>query len=61
MTANPIQVQKFLGGLDFPADRQKILSVAREHGADDRVLETLDKPSDRTHDGPDAISKEIFR
>jgi hypothetical protein len=61
MTVNPIQVQKFLGGIDFPANREKILSVAREHGADDRVLKTLEKLPDRTYDGPNAISKEITR
>ncbi|SBW17538.1 DUF2795 domain-containing protein [Protofrankia symbiont of Coriaria ruscifolia] len=56
---NPIQVQKFLGGVDYPADREKILSVARSHGVDQRIIQLLEKIPDRVYEGPNAISKEI--
>jgi len=59
MTTNPIQVQKFLGGIDYPADKKQIISTARSHGADDQVIKTLEKLPDRRYDGPNAISKEI--
>lgn len=59
MGVNPIQVQKFLKGLDYPADKKAVLDKARSEGADDNVLDTLGRIPDRRYDGPNAISKEI--
>ena len=46
---NPIQVQKFLGGMDYPTDKQTLLRTAEQQGASQAVLETLrrlpDQPS----------------
>lgn len=56
---NPIQVQKFLKGIDYPADKKAVLDTARKQGADDSVLETLGRIADRSYDGPNAVSKEI--
>lgn len=38
---NPIQVQKFLGGVDYPASKQDLINKAKEEKADDNVLQTL--------------------
>jgi len=38
---NPIQVQKFLGGLDYPTDKNSIVERARQRGADNDVIQTL--------------------
>ncbi|HET6269492.1 MAG TPA: DUF2795 domain-containing protein [Arthrobacter sp.] len=58
-TPNPIQIQKFLGGLDYPADRKAILSKAKESGADDNVLRALESLPDKTYDGPTAVSAAV--
>lgn len=59
--ANPIEVQKFLKGIDYPADRRTIVEKARKEGADDTVVATLEHIPDRSYDGPNAVSKEVSR
>ncbi|MEV4319999.1 DUF2795 domain-containing protein [Actinocrispum sp. NPDC049592] len=56
---NPIQVQKFLGGMDYPASKQDVLQCAEQNGAGKDVLESLKKIPDRQYDGPNAVSKEV--
>lgn len=56
---NPIQIQKFLGGVDYPAGKEAILDAARESGADDAVLDALQGIPDREYDGPTAVSEAV--
>jgi hypothetical protein len=56
---NPIQLQKYLKGVDYPADRESILDAARENGADDNVISTLEQLPNREFKNPAEISKEI--
>ena len=58
-TPNPIQVQKFLGGIDYPASKQDIVSSAKDSGADDTVLGALNGLPDKTYDAPTDVSKAI--
>jgi hypothetical protein len=54
---NPIQMQKFLGGVDYPATRDELVEHARSSGADDAVLDQLKALPDRAFDGPNAVSQ----
>ncbi len=56
---NPIQVQKFLKKVNYPASKMDIINTARQEGADQNVIDTLEKIPDRTYDGPVGISQEI--
>jgi hypothetical protein len=57
MTVNPIQLQKYLGGLDYPTDKQTLVNKAREKGADDNVIQTLQHlPMDRFN-SPNDVSE----
>ncbi len=56
---NPIQVQKFLGGINYPASKQDLLDTAKGKGADQNVMGTLKKLPDRTYDGPTDVTKAI--
>lgn len=58
-TPNPIQIQKFLGGVDYPASRDALLSSAKDSGADDNVLRALENIPDREYDSPTAVSSAI--
>jgi hypothetical protein len=58
-TPNPIQIQKFLGGVDYPASRDALLSSAKDSGADDNVLQALQYIPDREYDSPTAVSSAI--
>jgi hypothetical protein len=58
-TPNPIQIQKFLGGMDYPVSKDTILETAKKEGADDNVLDALGRIPDGEYDAPTAISKAI--
>lgn len=38
---NPIQVQKYLAGVNYPASKEDLLNKAKEEGADENTLQTL--------------------
>ncbi len=38
---SPIEVQKYLGGVDYPIDKAALVDHAEGKGADGNVLETL--------------------
>ena len=56
---NPIQAQKFLGGMNYPAIKDEIVRHAEGQGADDDILAVLRQIPDRQYDGPSAVSHEI--
>ncbi|WP_019813462.1 DUF2795 domain-containing protein [Saccharomonospora saliphila] len=58
---NPIQMQKYLSGVDYPCSRDDLVRHARDQGADDEVLDHLRNIPDRTYDGPNAVSAEFSR
>ena len=55
----PIQVQKFLGGVDYPADRDSLVERASENGADEKVLTALNQMSEKTHNSPNDVSEAL--
>lgn len=59
MPTNPIQLQKHLSGVDYPARTSDLVEHARSQGADDEALSTLERLPDREYDGPNAVSAEV--
>lgn len=57
-TVNPIELQKALKGADYPATGDDLARLARDNGADDRLVERLES-LDGDYDGPDAVSKAV--
>jgi Protein of unknown function (DUF2795) len=57
---SPIDVQKALSGMDYPASKEQILQHAEQHGADQQVLDALKKIDDREYEGPSGVSKAVF-
>jgi hypothetical protein len=56
---NPIRVQKYLGGIDYPASKDELVKTAKSDGADDLVIETLQRmPGDRFN-SPNDVSQAI--
>ena len=54
---NPIQLQKFLKGLDYPCSKGDLVDAARDQGADDNVVATLlSLPRDRFN-SPNDVSE----
>lgn len=58
---SPFRVQKFLGGLRYPAAKPQIVEWARQKGADDETLRTLDGLPEREYASPIALSCEVGR
>jgi hypothetical protein len=58
--ANPIQVQKFLSGMNYPANKDDIVKHAKSRGADDNIMDTLQRlPDDDDFETPADVSKAI--
>ncbi|MFI7446799.1 DUF2795 domain-containing protein [Nonomuraea sp. NPDC049714] len=56
---NPIQLQKHLKGVDYPASKSDLVAAAREHGADQDIIKALEAMPDREYDGPNAVSQAV--
>ncbi|GGS36440.1 MULTISPECIES: DUF2795 domain-containing protein [Actinokineospora] len=57
MAPNPIQMQKFLSGVNYPCSKSDLVEHARSSGADDDVVNGLEAMPDREYDGPNAVSE----
>ncbi|MEU4510257.1 DUF2795 domain-containing protein [Nonomuraea wenchangensis] len=58
---NPIQLQKHLSGVDYPASKDDLVQAARDHGADDDIVKALENMPDREYDGPNAVSQAVTK
>ncbi len=57
--ANPIHLQKYLAGMDYPANKKDLVKHAKEKGADENVIYTLEKLPEREYNGPAGVAKEV--
>jgi len=58
-SVSPIEIQKALGGMDYPADKNAIVKHAESSGAGDEVLEALKGLPDRSFDGPTGVNEAV--
>lgn len=56
---NPIQIQKYLSGIDYPASKDDVVSTAEKENAPDDVLEALRAIPDGEYDGPTDVSSAV--
>ncbi|MEI7031126.1 DUF2795 domain-containing protein [Streptomyces pratensis] len=57
---SPIDVQKALNGADYPADRDDLVSLARDNGADASIIDKLSAADTDRFDGPNDVQKAVF-
>lgn len=55
MDVNPIDVQKALKGINYPATKDDVLETAENNGADEEVIDALRGMDDREYSGPDQV------
>ncbi|WP_093577965.1 DUF2795 domain-containing protein [Geodermatophilus amargosae] len=55
---SPIDIQKALKGMEYPATKEKILEHAK--GGDEDVVTALQKIDDREYEGPSGVSAAVF-
>ena len=56
-----IKVQKFLGGISYPATKDQLIEHARGKQADGDVIDALQELPDREYDGPNAVSAAVAK
>jgi hypothetical protein len=59
MTVNPIQIQTFLKGVDYPASKEALLQHAERNGADEGVRTTLEQLPDAEYETPADVSEAL--
>lgn len=57
--ANPIQLQKHLKGIEYPASKQDLIEHAKQHGADDNAISVFEQLPDEEYETPADVSKAI--
>jgi hypothetical protein len=56
MPINPIELQKALKGLDYPASKDAILELADQNGVDEDIRSALDGIPDKQYEDPTEIN-----
>jgi Protein of unknown function (DUF2795) len=57
---SPIDLQKALGGMEYPAGKDAIVEHAKAHGGGEDVVSALEGLGDGEFDTPAAVSKAVF-
>jgi predicted outer membrane protein len=55
--ANPIQIQKYLKGVDYPASREQLIENAKRLGADENICASLEQLPDEHFQTPADVSE----
>ncbi|PPH76589.1 hypothetical protein C5C90_04960 [Rathayibacter sp. AY1D4] len=58
---NPIQIQKYLSGIDYPASKDTIVETAEKEGADGDVLGALRAIPDGDYEKPTDVSSAVSK
>ncbi|MBB3678605.1 DUF2795 domain-containing protein [Modestobacter versicolor] len=58
---SPIDIQKALGGIDYPATKEDIVKHAQDNGGSDDVVQALQGIEDREYEGPSGVSESVFK
>jgi hypothetical protein len=55
----PFRIQRFLRGLRYPADKERVIAHARERGAEQDVIRALQTLGERTYESPVVLATSI--
>ena len=59
MQTSPIEVQKALKNMDYPANKEKLIQHAKKHNASKEVMQVLDELPDQEYTNAADVSKEF--
>ncbi len=59
MDVNPIEVQRHLRGVDYPASREELVAAAESSGAPGEIVDALRNLSRESFDGPDDVMEAL--
>ncbi|MDV2991397.1 MAG: hypothetical protein N4J56_001051 [Chroococcidiopsis sp. SAG 2025] len=56
---NPIQLQKHLKGMEYPASKQDIVDYAKQQGADNNAIAVLEQLPEEEYETPTDVNKAV--
>ena len=56
---NPIQMQKYLKGMNYPASKEELVKHAAQQGADENVRSVLEQLPDQQYETSADVSKAV--
>ena len=59
MDVNPIEVQKHLGGVDYPASKADIVATAEANDAPQEIIDALQQMDGDQFGGPDDVMEAL--
>ena len=57
---NPIELQRYLGGVDYPCRKADLVSAATRNGADQSLIDALNELPDEEYSGPHRVQDAMF-
>jgi len=57
--ANPVEVEKCLKGMNYPANKKDLIKHAQQQGANQDVIETLKELHNENFNSPVDVSKAV--
>lgn len=59
MDVNPIELQKHLKGVDYPASKEDLVRAAESNGAPQEIVDALRSAPQDSFDGPSGVQKAL--
>ncbi len=59
MDVNPIDVQRHLAGLDYPATKDGVIAQAERNDAPQEIIEALQRLADEQFDDPSEVQEAL--
>lgn len=59
MDVNPVELQKHLKGISYPASRDDLVSTAESNGAPAEIVDALRNAGQSEFSGPDQVQKAL--
>jgi Protein of unknown function (DUF2795) len=56
---NPVQLQKYLKGVNYPASKQQLIDRAKQQGADEKAISALEQLPDQEFGTPTEVSQAV--
>ncbi len=53
------QIEKYVGGIDFPCDKEELVDHARDKGAPQKILDLMDSFPDKEYGSPIDVARSI--
>jgi hypothetical protein len=59
MEINPIEVQRHLSGIEYPASKDEVVATAESNGAPQEIIEALQQMDGDQFEGPDDVMQAL--